>query len=243
MRGFGTALFVIFLSACGGAPPAENAAKAAPATPPAAASAQTAQAAEPAAPAAAGAALTDPSKANAKAPDTYKAKFETTKGTFVIQVTRSWAPLGADRFYNLVKSGYYDDVGFFRVISGFMVQFGIHGTPAVNDAWRTARIQDDPVTQSNMPGMVTFATSGPNTRTTQVFINFGNNKALDAQGFSPFGKVVEGMDVVNKLYAGYGEGAPRGRGPSQGEMQKTGNAYLKASFPELDWVKKATIVQ
>ncbi len=245
MRGFGTALLMIFLSACGSAPPAENAAKAAPATPAAAASAHTAQAAEPAAAAPAGAnvALTDPSKANAKAPETYKAKFETTKGAFVIQVTRSWAPLGADRFYNLVKSGYYDDVAFFRVISGFMVQFGIHGTPAVNDAWRAARIQDDPVTQSNAPGMVTFATSGPNTRTTQVFINFGNNKALDAQGFSPFGKVVEGMDVVNKLYAGYGEGAPRGRGPSQAEMQKTGNAYLKASFPELDWVKKATIVE
>jgi len=245
MRGLGTALFVIFLSACGGAPPAENAAKAAPATPPAAAPAQTAQAAEPPAPTPAGAnaALTDPSKANAKAPDTYKAKFETTKGNFVIQVTKSWAPNGADRFYNLVKSGYYDDVAFFRVISGFMVQFGIHGTPAVNDAWRSARIQDDPVTQSNAPGMVTFATSGPNTRTTQVFINFGNNKALDAQGFSPFGKVVEGMDVVNKLHAGYGEGAPRGRGPSQAEMQKTGNAYLKASFPELDWVKKATIVE
>ena len=245
MRGLGTALFVIFLSACGGAPPAENTAKAAPATPPAAAPAQTAQAAAPAASAPAGgnAALTDPSKATAKAPDTYKAKFETTKGDFVIQVTRSWAPLGADRFYNLVKSGYYDDVAFFRVISGFMVQFGIHGTPAVNDAWRLARIQDDPVTQSNMPGMVTFATSGPNTRTTQVFINFGNNKALDAQGFSPFGKVVEGMDVVNKLYAGYGEGAPRGKGPSQAEMQKTGNAYLKASFPDLDWVKKATIVE
>ena len=244
MRALSTALFVMVLSACGGssAPPMEKEAQAAaPATPAAAAPAQTAQAAEPAA--AANTALTDPSKANAKAPDTYKAKFETTKGAFVIGVTRSWAPLGADRFYNLVKSGYYDDVAFFRVISGFMVQFGIHGTPAVNDAWRSARIQDDPVTQSNAPGMVTFATSGPNTRTTQVFINFGNNKALDAQGFSPFGKVVEGMDVVNKLHAGYGEGAPRGRGPSQAEMQKTGNAYLKASFPELDWVKKATIAE
>ena len=244
MRALSTALFVMFLSACGGssAPPMEKEAQAAaPPTPAAAAPAQTAQAAEPAA--GASSALSDPSKANAKAPDTYKAKFETTKGAFVIQVTRSWAPLGADRFYNLVKSGYYDDVAFFRVISGFMVQFGIHGVPSVNDAWRAARIQDDPVTQTNSRGMVTFATSGPNTRTTQVFVNFRDNKALDAQGFSPFGKVVEGMEVVDSLHAGYGEGAPRGKGPSQAEMQRTGNAYLKASFPELDWVKKATIVE
>lgn len=218
----------------------EKEAQAAPAAP-AAAPTQTAQAAEPAA--GANTALTDPSKLNAKAPDTYKAKFETTKGAFVIQVTRTWAPQGADRFYNLVKSGYYDDVAFFRVISGFMVQFGIHGTPAVNEAWRAARIQDDPVTQTNSRGMVTFATSGPNTRTTQVFVNFRDNKPLDAQGFSPFGKVVEGMEVVDSLHAGYGEGAPRGKGPSQAEMQRTGNAYLKASFPELDWVKKATIVE
>ena len=246
MRVVFAALLLVTLAGCQGTstPAVENTAQAAPAASPAA-PAQTAQAAEPAAPAAAGAnaALTDPSKATAKAPDTYKAKFETTKGAFVIQVTRSWAPLGADRFYNLVKSGYYDDVAFFRVISGFMVQFGIHGDPTVNNAWRSARIQDDPVTQSNTPGMVTFATSGPNTRTTQVFINFGNNKALDAQGFSPFGKVVEGMEVVDKLHTGYGEGAPRGKGPSQAEMQKTGNAYLKASFPELDWVKKASIVE
>jgi peptidyl-prolyl cis-trans isomerase A (cyclophilin A) len=247
MRALSTTLFVMFLSACGSAsaPPMEKEAQAAPAAPPVAAPAQAAQAAEPAAslPAGANAALTDPTKANAKAPDTYKAKFETTKGNFVIQVTKSWAPLGADRFYNLVKTGYYDDVAFFRVISGFMVQFGIHGTPTVNDAWRSARIQDDPVTQSNSRGMVTFATSGPNTRTTQVFISFRDNKALDAQGFSPFGKVVEGMEVVDSLHAGYGEGAPRGKGPSQAEMQRTGNAYLKASFPELDWVKKATIVE
>lgn len=247
MRGTSMALLMLILGACGGAsaPPMENEAKAAPATP-AAAPVQTVEAAQPAAaPVAAGAnpALTDPSKATATAPATYKAKFETTKGNFVIEVTKSWAPKGADRFYNLVKTGYYDDVAFFRVISGFMVQFGIHGVPAANDAWRAAKIQDDPVTQSNTRGMVTFATSGPNTRTTQVFVNFRDNKALDAQGFSPFGKVVEGMEVVDSLHAGYGEGAPRGKGPSQGEMQKTGNPYLKASFPELDWVKKATIVE
>jgi peptidyl-prolyl cis-trans isomerase A (cyclophilin A) len=241
MRSFGMSLVMMVLSGCGGAsaPPIENTAKAAPAPVQPVVAAQPA----PSVPTGANAALTDPSKATATAPATYKAKFETTKGSFVIQVTKSWAPLGADRFYNLVKAGYFDDVAFFRVISGFMVQFGIHGVPSVNDAWRAARIQDDPVSQSNARGMVTFATSGPNTRTTQVFVNFRDNKALDAQGFSPFGKVVEGMEVVDSLYAGYGEGGPRGKGPSQAEMQKTGNPYLKASFPELDWVKKATIVE
>ena len=157
----------------------------------------------------------------------------TRRGSFVIQVTRSWAPLGADRFYNLVKSGYYDDVAFFRVISGFMVQFGIHGTPAVNDAWRAARIQDDPASQSNARGMVTFATSGPNTRTTQVFVNFRDNKALDAQGFTPFGKVVEGMEVVDSLHAGYGDAPSRGgKGPDNARFTKEGNAYLRERIPE-----------
>jgi peptidyl-prolyl cis-trans isomerase A (cyclophilin A) len=249
MRAFGTALFVMFLSACGSSssPPMESTAKAAAPAPPAAAPVQAVEAAQPAPaatlPAGANAALTDPSKATATAPATYKAKFETTKGNFVIEVTKAWAPLGADRFYNLVKIGYYDDVAFFRVITGFMVQFGIHGVPAVNDAWRSARIQDDPVKETNARGMVTFATSGPNTRTTQVFVNFRDNRPLDPQGFAPFGKVIEGMDVVDSLHAGYGEGAPRGKGPSQSEMQKTGNSYLKASFPQLDWVKKATIVE
>jgi cyclophilin family peptidyl-prolyl cis-trans isomerase len=177
-----------------------------------------------------------------QAPDSFRAKFETSAGDFVIAVHRKWAPRGADRFYNLTRSGYYDDVRFFRVISGFMVQFGIHGDPAVSAAWREQRIPDDPVGRTNLRGMVTYATAGPGTRTTQVFINFGSNDALDAQGFAPFGQVVEGMDVVDKLYAGYGEGAPRGRGPDQGRIQAEGNSYLKSAFPRMDYVKRASII-
>jgi len=176
-----------------------------------------------------------------QAPASYKVKFDTSKGVFVLQVTRAWAPLGADRFYNLVKSGFYDNVRFFRVISGFMVQFGISGDPAVMAGWRDAPIKDDPVTQSNKRGTITFAMAGPNTRTTQVFINFADNDRLDASGFSPFGRVLSGMDVVDKLNPEYGEGAPRGRGPDQSRMQREGNAYLTKEFQRLDFVKKATI--
>ncbi len=186
--------------------------------------------------------LANPAALTEQAPATYKAKFETSKGAFVIQVTRAWAPNGADRFYNLVKNGYFDDVRFFRAISGFMVQFGINGDPALNAKWRVARIQDDKVGQSNTRGMITFATSGPNARTTQVFINFADNSNLDGMGFAPFGKIVSGMDVVDKLYTGYGEGAPNGRGPDQNRLQAEGNAYLTQSFPKLDHVTKATIV-
>ena len=185
----------------------------------------------------------DPSSLKEKAPATYKAKFDTSKGAIVIEVHRAWAPNGADRFYNLVKSGYYNDVRFFRVIKGFMVQFGISGNPDLNAVWREARIPDDDVTESNQRGYVSFATGGPNTRTTQVFINFGNNSGLDGQGFSPFGQVVSGMNVVDALYGGYGEGAPRGNGPDQGRLQGRGNAYLNADFPKLDYIEKATIEQ
>ena len=185
--------------------------------------------------------LSDPTSLNEQAPPTYKAKFDTSKGPFVIEVQRDWAPNGADRFFNLVKSGFYDNTRFFRVIPGFMVQFGINGDPSVAAAWRAANIKDDPVKQSNARGMLTFATAGPNTRTTQVFVNFGNNDFLDGQGFSPFGKVVSGMDVVDALYSGYGEGAPAGQGPDQGLIQQQGNAYLEQGFPKLDYVKKATI--
>ena len=177
----------------------------------------------------------------AQAPDSFRARFETAKGVFVIAVHRAWAPRGADRFYNLVRSGYYDGVRFFRVLPGFMAQFGIHGDPAVSVAWREQRIADDPVGRTNGRGMVSFATAGPGTRTTQVFINFANNDRLDAMGFAPFGEVVAGMDVVDALYAGYGEGAPRGRGPDQGRMQAEGNAYLERAFPQLDVVKIARI--
>jgi cyclophilin family peptidyl-prolyl cis-trans isomerase len=178
----------------------------------------------------------------AAAPATYRARFETTAGAFMIEVQRDWAPRGADRFYELVKSGYFDGQRFFRVLSGFMAQFGIHRDPKVSAAWRERRIPDDPVRQSNTRGMVSFATAGPNTRTTQVFINYGNNSALDGQGFAPFGRVIEGMEVVDRLFAGYGEGAPRGRGPDQGRIQAEGNAYLGREFPKLDAVKRATIV-
>jgi peptidyl-prolyl cis-trans isomerase A (cyclophilin A) len=188
--------------------------------------------------------LLNPSGAamNETAPDVFTAKFETSKGDIVIEVTREWAPLGADRFYNLVKNGYYDEVRFFRVLSGFMSQFGINGDPAVQIVWRDAKIADDPVKQSNTRGMVTFATGGPNSRTSQVFINTGSTPALDGQGFSPFGKVTEGMEVVDALYADYGEGAPRGAGPNQMRIQSEGNKYLNEFFPKLDYIKKASIV-
>lgn len=185
--------------------------------------------------------LRNPAALNEQAPPTYKANFDTSKGRFVIQVTRAWAPRGADRFYNLVKNGYYDDVRFFRVIPNFMAQFGIHGNPSVMAAWRAARIQDDPVKQSNLRGYVVFATAGPNTRTTQIFINFKDNSGLDKQGFAPFGEVVEGMDIVDQIYSGYGEGAPRGKGPDQGRLNAEGNAYLMKDFPRLDYIKSATI--
>jgi peptidyl-prolyl cis-trans isomerase A (cyclophilin A) len=197
----------------------------------------------PAAPALAQSPLANPAALTEQAPATYKVKFDTTKGAFVIEVNRAWAPRGADRFYNLVKNGFYDDIRFFRVLDGFMAQFGIHGDPATMAKWRVARIPDDPVRQSNTRGTISFATSGANTRTTQVFINFGNNGALDRMGFAPFGKVVSGMKVIDALYAGYGEGAPQGNGPDQMRMQMEGNSYLAQNFKQLDYIKKATIVR
>ena len=186
--------------------------------------------------------LKNPASLKEQAPATYKVKFDTSVGVFVLQVNRDWAPLGADRFYNLVKNGFYDDARFFRAIPGFMVQFGISGDPAISPAWRNARIGVDPVKQSNKPMFISFAMGGtPDTRTTQVFINFGNNASLDKMGFAPFGEVIEGKDVVNKIHTGYGEGAPRGKGPDQGRTQAEGNAYLMKDFPKLDFIKKATI--
>ncbi len=187
--------------------------------------------------------LMNPATMTETAPDVFRAAFETSKGTFVIEVTRAWAPQGADRFYNLVKNGYYNDCRFFRVLSGFMAQFGISGDPKLNAVWSQARIKDDPVKQSNKRGFVTYAMGGPNTRTTQLFINYEDrNSALDKDGFSPFGKVIEGMKVVDSLYSGYGEGAPDGNGPSQQRVQMEGNAYLAKSFPKLDFIKTAVIV-
>ncbi|MDR1726890.1 MAG: peptidylprolyl isomerase [Acidobacteriota bacterium] len=183
--------------------------------------------------------LLSPSSLDEKAPATYRAKFVTSKGDFVVEVTREWAPFGADRFYNLVKNGYYDDCRFFRVIDNFMVQFGINGDPALNRVWRTAQFRDDPVTQSNQRGYITFAqTAMLNSRTTQVFINYRDNSSLDDQRFAPFGKVVEGMDVVDALYGEY-KGTPSDNQP---RIQEEGNAYLNRAFPKLDYVKTAAIV-
>ena len=183
-----------------------------------------------------------PSKLNEQAPEKFQVRFNTTKGEIILDVTRAWAPNGADRFYNLVKNGFFTDIAFFRVISGFMAQFGIHGDPQVSAMWREANITDDPVKQSNSRGMVSFATAGPDTRTTQLFINFGNNSFLDGQGFSPFAKVTKGMDVVDSIYNGYGEGAPSGMGPNQGSIQMQGNAYLKKYFSKLDYIQSAEIL-
>jgi|SRR5688572_4081473 peptidyl-prolyl cis-trans isomerase A (cyclophilin A) len=179
--------------------------------------------------------LNDPASLKEQAPATYKVRFDTSAGPVVVTVTRAWAPRGADRFYNLVSNGYFDGARFFRVLPGFMVQFGINGDPAIQRNWMNARIQDDPVTQSNTRGKITFATGGPNSRTSQVFINFGNNAGLDKQGFAPFGEVTTGMDVVDKINAQYREQ------PQQPRIQAEGNAYLNKEFPKLDFIKKATI--
>ncbi len=184
--------------------------------------------------------LLNPASLNQKAPDSYKVKLTTTKGDFTIEVTRAWAPIGADRFYNLVKNGFFTDVEFFRVVPDFVVQFGINGDPKIAAAWSNANITDDPVTQSNLRGYITYAKTGaPNSRATQVFINLNDrNAGLDAQGFAPFGKVVDGMDVVDKLYSGYGEQVTN----LQDQIAQQGNAFLKKSFPELDSIKTAAIV-
>ena len=186
-------------------------------------------------------ALLDPSLATEQAPARYTVKLETSKGEILIDVTRAWSPHGADRFYNLVKIGYFTDVAFFRVLEGFMAQAGLHGDGQVNRAWRSANIPDDPATEHNIRGMVSFATAGPNTRSNQFFINFGDNRNLDGMGFSPFGRVRD-MRAVDALYSGYGEGAPRGRGPNQSLVQQMGNTYLRAEFPNLDYIQRATIM-
>jgi peptidyl-prolyl cis-trans isomerase A (cyclophilin A) len=182
--------------------------------------------------------LKDPSQVVATAPDVFKAKFDTTKGAFVIEVHRDWSPAGADRFYALVKNGYYDGVKFFRVVPGFVVQWGIHGDPAIATRWLQSRIKDEPVKESNHKGYVTYAKGGPNTRSVQVFINLqDNSQSLDAQWFAPFGKVVEGMDVVEKLNGEYGNNLTN----LQGRIADEGNAFLEKNFPNLDAIKKATI--
>jgi cyclophilin family peptidyl-prolyl cis-trans isomerase len=169
------------------------------------------------------------------APAEYKVKFDTSKGSFVIEVHREWAPNGADRFYELVKSGYFDEARFFRVVPDFVVQWGINKDPKVSAEWREKSIPDDKVRESNKLGYVTFAMRGPNTRTTQIFINLKDNSSLDGQGFAPFARVVEGMDVVQALYSGYGQRA------QQGLIQTQGNAYLQREFPQMDYIKTARV--
>lgn len=184
--------------------------------------------------------LDDPTKHTAKAPETFKVQFETSKGNFTIAVTRKWSPLGADRFYNLVRAGFFTDVIFFRVVPDFVVQFGIHGNPKYATKWLDANIDDDTVVASNKRGYITYAkSSAPNSRSTQLFINLKDNARLDQMGFSPFGQVVSGMEVVDKLYGGYGEQVTQ----LQGEIAQQGNKFLEKNFPELDKIKKATIVK
>jgi peptidyl-prolyl cis-trans isomerase A (cyclophilin A) len=188
------------------------------------------------------ASLLNPASLKLQAPAVFDAKFVTTKGEFVVEVTRAWSPRGADRFYNLVKYQFFDGAAFFRVIQGFVAQFGISPRPDVSRIWENAKITDDPVTQTNSRGTLTYATAGPNTRTTQIFVNLGENAQLDGMGFSPFGKVISGMDVVDKLYADYGDGPPDGHGPDQDRIQHEGKVYLDKGFPLLDAIKTAVIV-
>ncbi len=177
-------------------------------------------------------------------PETFQVKLVTSKGEIVIEVTRAWAPNGADRFYNLVDIGFFEDIGFFRVMKNFMAQFGIHGKPQVSRVWSTATIPDDPVVQSNLRGTITYAkTARPNSRTTQLFINLNDdNSRLDDMGFAPFGRIVEGMDVVDAIHK-TGEGAPRGTGPNQKRVQNKGNVYLKTRFPKIDYLRRAEIIE
>ena len=177
-----------------------------------------------------------PAEAAPPAPDSFRVAFETTRGTFVVEALRKWSPRGVDRFHELVNAGYFTDIGFFRVVPGFVAQFGMHGDPAVNREWDDRPIADDPVVQTNTRGTIVFATSGPNTRKNQLFINYADNARLDPMGFSPFGRVVEGMSVVDSIYAGYRET------PDQARIASEGNAYLKREFPRLDYIKSARIV-
>lgn len=176
-------------------------------------------------------------------PDTFVVGFATSEGDFDVLVIRDWAPVGAYRLYNLVRNGFYDGVRFYRVIPGFMAQFGVHGVPAIDRAWSDQQIPDDPVRQTNERGTVTFATAGPDTRTTQLFINYRDNTRLDADGFAPIGRVVRGMDVVDRLHGDYGETAPNGQGPAYGCMLSGGNTYLERRFERLDWIEQATVTR
>ncbi len=187
--------------------------------------------------------LADPALANKQAPEKFRVKFTTTKGDFVLEVVRAWSPNGADRFYNMVDIGYFNNTAIFRAIEGFMFQFGIHGDPAVNEVWSEANFKDDPdAGKSNLPGFITFAKTGaPNSRSTQLFINLGNNANLDSMGFTPFGQVIEGMEVIKKINTEYGENNPSK--DIQGEFKTQGNAYILKEFPNLDLIKSVTLIE
>ncbi|HZO16032.1 MAG TPA: peptidylprolyl isomerase [Polyangiaceae bacterium] len=228
MRSFIVVVLGLALSACEKEPPPPSPPSAEPPPPPP----PKASAPSPSLPP-----LLDPKQAKAEAPASYKAKLVTTKGDIVIEVTRAWAPRAADRFYNLVKLGYYNEQAFFRVVKDFVVQFGMHGDPKVTAAWREAYISDEMVKESNKKGTVTFAKRGPDTRTVQIFINLKDNPDLDEDGFAAFGKVIAGMDVIAKLYSDYGEE------PKQPLILEKGNTYLKEQFPKLDYINTATIVE
>lgn len=189
------------------------------------------------------ASLLNPSPAElaAPAPDSFKVLFETSKGHFTAQAYRAWAPLGTDRFYFLVNNHFYDGARFFRTLPNFVVQFGLNGDPNVSKAWETRTIKDDSVKQSNQAGLITYAMGGPNSRTTQIFINKVDNSRLDAMGFAPFAKIIDGMHVVEQFYGGYGDGG-RG-GPDQRQIRDQGNGYLERQFPKLDSIVKARIVK
>jgi len=186
--------------------------------------------------------LLQPRSFNETAPEEYLVRLETTRGNILIRAHRDWAPLAADRFYNLVKAGFYDSMAFHRVLDDFVAEWGIHGDPWVNAAWRQAEMMDEPVRQSNTRGRVTFSKNRPNSRTVQVFINLKDNPSLDEEGFSPFGEVEEGMDVAESLYAEYGDGPPRGEGVYQAMAIAKGDEYLEAEFPLLDRIEKAVLV-
>lgn len=249
-----TLLALVALAACGGdAEPAADAGDDRPepaATPPAEPADDSPAADEPGGdePGTTGGAVNplmnpaDPAM-NEMAPATFRVRMTTSKGEVVLELHRAWSPAGVDRVYNLVKAGFYDGVRFFRVLDGFMAQFGINGDPEIQSRWRTANIVDDPVVEGNTRGRLTFAKSNaPNSRSTQLFINYADNSNLDPMGFAAIGEVVEGMDVVDQLYSGYGEGAPRGSGPDQASLQRQGNEYLNSEFPDLDYIEKAEIV-
>lgn len=186
--------------------------------------------------------LLRPERFDERAPATFHARFETSAGDFVVEVHRAWAPLGADRFYNLVRSGFFDDTRVYRVVDEFVAQFGLNGDPYVNQAWKTEYLVDDPVVRENTRGRLTFAKGGRHTRTTEVFVNLDDNPQLDENQFAPIGEVVEGMSVVDQFYAEYGDGPPRGEGPYQAMVEARGNAYLDEEFPDLTRIVRATVV-